>query len=132
MHSLVRETLERDGWEVTDDPYSIRYGNKKIEIDLAAEQLLAAERGPEKIVVEVKSFLSKAVFNEFHEALGQFINYRRVLKFNQDSHKLYLAIPSDAYQFIFEDDLGRATLEEERLSLIVFSVKEKAILEWIN
>src|SRR5919109_3914518 len=47
-----------------------------VEIDLAAEQLLAAERTGQKIAVEVKSFLGPSRMYDFHWALGQFLTYR--------------------------------------------------------
>lgn len=50
------------------------------EIDLAAEQLLAAEREGRKIAVEIKSFISPSNVSEFHTALGQFLNYRDALE----------------------------------------------------
>ena len=39
------------------------------------EQFIAAERGKEKIAVEIKSFIRESMVSEFHTAAGQFINY---------------------------------------------------------
>ena len=44
FHGAVRRALEKDGWLVTADPYIVRFDRTTVEIDLAAEQLLAAER----------------------------------------------------------------------------------------
>lgn len=41
--------------------------------------ILAAERGTEKIAVEIKSFLGDSELFEYHAALGQFLNYRLAL-----------------------------------------------------
>ena len=43
-------------------------------------QVLAAEKGIEKIVVEVKSFLNESLITDFHNALGQYLNYKTGLK----------------------------------------------------
>ena len=43
---------------MTHDPLQIKVGSVRMEIDLGAERLLAAERNGEKIAVEVNSFLS--------------------------------------------------------------------------
>ncbi len=48
-------------------------------VDLGAEKLLAAERDGREIAVEIKSFLGLSAINEFHSALGQFLNYRLAL-----------------------------------------------------
>jgi hypothetical protein len=45
IHQLVRLALEKDGWLVTQDPYAIKVGGFDMEIDLAAENLLVAEKG---------------------------------------------------------------------------------------
>ncbi|MFN5754958.1 MAG: element excision factor XisH family protein, partial [Pseudanabaena sp.] len=58
FHAVVRIALEKEQWNVTDDPLRLDIGGTKFEIDLGAEQLLAAERGKEKIAVEIKTFLS--------------------------------------------------------------------------
>jgi hypothetical protein len=80
FHDVVRTALEKEGWEITADPYEINVDDVDFEIDLAAEQLLAAELGERKIAVEIKSFISPSNVSEFHTALGQFLNYRDALE----------------------------------------------------
>jgi hypothetical protein len=63
FHNVVRNALEKDGWKITADPYEINIDDVDFEIDLAAEQILAAERENKKIAVEVKSFLSPSFNN---------------------------------------------------------------------
>ena len=76
FHEVVKRALQKDGWQITHDPFSISVGGVNMSIDLGAERLIAAERQGEKIAVEVKSFLERAsAISEFHTALGQFINY---------------------------------------------------------
>ncbi|GAB3888686.1 element excision factor XisH family protein [Spirosoma agri] len=52
FHQLVREALEADSWTITHDPFVLKSGSLRMEIDLAAEQVFAAERGTERIVIE--------------------------------------------------------------------------------
>lgn len=47
-HQIVREALEADGWTITADPFIIKSIGLRFEIDLAAEQVFAAERGKEE------------------------------------------------------------------------------------
>lgn len=56
-HQHARDALEKDGWSITADPLLVTFGTTNAEIDLAAERLIEASRGKEKIAVEVKSFL---------------------------------------------------------------------------
>jgi hypothetical protein len=64
-HQIVREALENEGWTITADPFIIKTIGLRLEIDLAAEQVLAAKRGKEEIVVEVKSFIQKKSSNGY-------------------------------------------------------------------
>ncbi len=57
-HNAVKKALENAGWSVTDDPYTFFVGKSKLQIDLGAERLIAAEHEGEKIAVEVKVFWS--------------------------------------------------------------------------
>ena len=61
-------------------------------VDLGAKQVLAAERGEQKIAVEVKSFVSDSEMQDLREAIGQFTIYRSVLQRTYPEHTLYLAV----------------------------------------
>lgn len=54
-------------------------GDRNLFIDLGAERLLIAERGFQKIAVEVKSFISPSPVKDFENALGQYILYEDLL-----------------------------------------------------
>lgn len=56
--------------------------------DLAAEKPIAAERGGEKIVVEVKSFVGKSLMYDFHGALGQYIVYRNLIQLTEPEYSI--------------------------------------------
>ena len=79
FHNVVKNALKKEGWKITADPYAINIDDVDFEIDLAAEQILAAERDNKKIAVEDKSFISPSNISDFHTALGQFLNYRDAL-----------------------------------------------------
>ncbi|MEH2246074.1 element excision factor XisH family protein [Nostoc sp.] len=49
----------KDGWIITHDPFTIRISEAiKLQIDLAAENTIAAEGNTEKIAVEINSFIA--------------------------------------------------------------------------
>jgi hypothetical protein len=61
FHEAVKIALEKEGWTITDDPYKLKLNDMKIfpsalNIDLGAEKVIAAEKGPEKIAIEIKTF----------------------------------------------------------------------------
>jgi hypothetical protein len=55
-HEAVKHALEKDGWAITHDPYTLTFGIKDVYVDLGAGRVLAAEKGSDKIAVEIKTF----------------------------------------------------------------------------
>lgn len=55
IHNAVKQALIKDGWTVTDDPYTLAYAEDvTVFVDLGAERLIAAQRDLDKIAVEIK------------------------------------------------------------------------------
>ncbi|GAX38234.1 XisH family protein [Nodularia sp. NIES-3585] len=133
FHGVVKIALQKDGWQVTNDPLTISVGGVNLSIDLAAEKLISAEREGQKIAVEVKSFLEKSsAISEFHTALGQFINYRGALRRLQPERVLYLAVPLTTYKTFFQLDFPKDMISENRLKMLVYDVEKEVIFKWIN
>jgi len=130
FHDVVKIALQKDGWQITDDPLSISVGGVDMLIDLGAECLLAAERQGEKIAVEIKSFLNTSAITDFHLAVGQFINYRTALKFKDPQRQLFLAIPLTAYNDFFKREFTTAVVEDYQLKLLVYDLEEEVIALW--
>ncbi|MEI6331225.1 MAG: element excision factor XisH family protein, partial [Pseudanabaena sp. ELA645] len=124
--------LEKDRWQITDDPLELEWEEVKVKIDLAAERLIAAERDQQKIAVEIKSFISASAISDFHTALGQFLNYRMMLEVNEPDRQLYLAIPLDAYETFFQSNFAQASIDRYQLRLIVYEPIAEEIVKWIN
>lgn len=133
FHQVVKTALIKDGWNVTHDPLKIKVGGVEMEIDLGAERLLAAERGDEKIAVEVKSFLASAsAISEFHTAPTQFINYRAALRREEPDRILYLAVPDLTYNSLFQLDFPASILQENTIKMIVYNIELEEILQRQN
>jgi hypothetical protein len=131
-HYIVKEALEKDGWTITQDPLLLTNKPMKIdyEIDLGAERLLAAEKGSEKIAVEVKSFLKTSLLNEFHSILGQYLVYQEGLLRLELDRMLYLAIPHFAELRLEEYKFLQELIVQYRLRIIVFDEENHSILQW--
>lgn len=130
FHAIVRAALERQGWTITHDPYSLRVGGVEMFVDLGAERLIAAEREDRKIAVEVKSFLAPSRISEFYIALGQFLTYRLGLQQQEPERTLYLAIPLEIYDTFFSLELVKAAIRQYQVNLIVYSPETEEIQRW--
>lgn len=131
FHAVVRIALEKEQWKITDDPLRLEVGGTKFEIDLGAEQLLAAERGEEKIAVEIKTFLSDSPLTDYHAALGQFLNYRLALEISDPDRILYLAVPIGVYESFFKREFAQISVERYQIKQIVYDLIQEVILQWI-
>jgi hypothetical protein len=133
FHDIAKTALENDGWLVTADPYHIKDKNlvtKSLEIDLAAEKLIAAEKGTEKIAVEIKSLIADSTIYEFHSILGQYLNYQVALEVVEPDRTLYIAIPEFGYEKLMKEGLTRLVLARFKIKLIIFDIENQIITKW--
>jgi XisH protein len=103
-HEAVRIALEADGWTITDDPYYLKAKPHTLRVDLGAEKLFAAEKGLDKIAVEIKSFIKDSFIYDFYEASGQYQFYEEFLEEQEKERVLYLAISEVIYKARFLRD----------------------------
>ncbi|MEG3959571.1 element excision factor XisH family protein [Microcoleus sp. herbarium2] len=130
-HDTVKRALQKDGWIITHDPFPLQIGRKRLSADLGAERLINAEKGTQKIVVEVKSFVGRSDVRDLEQALGQYILYRQVLNEMGVDRSLYLAISQPIFNSVFTIELGQVLLKNQIIKLIVFDDKSEAIVQWI-
>ncbi len=132
FHAAVRHALVKDGWTITDDPLTIRVGDRKLFVDLGAEQVLGAEKGPRKIAVEIKTFAGPSGLTDLHEALGQYVLYREVLAEREPERELYLAVSTDTLDGLFREEIGLLVLRRQVLRLIGFDPEAEEITRWMT
>ena len=132
FHNAVKIALEKDGWIITHDPLALEFGLGSLYVDLGAERIIAAERSNEKIAVEIKSFLSGSAVSEFHTALGQYLNYRLLMQDQYTEYKLYLAVPSSAYESFFQLPFVQPTIQQYQLKLAIYIPEKQEIIKWQN
>ncbi len=107
-------------------------GKKRLSVDLGAERLLSAEKGTQKIVVEIKSFLGRSDVDDLEDALGQYVLYREIMKEIQIERELFLAIPHRTFTSLFQIPVGMVLLQHHILNLLVYDEKKEVITEWIH
>ena len=132
IHTAVKNALIHDGWQITHDPYPLKYEDVSVEVDLAAQKLFAAEKDEQKIAVEIKSFLSRSGIYDFERALGQYMLYRMYMEETDPTRILYLAVSSFTYAELFARKGIQLAVKKGQLKLIVVHLKREEVLRWIN
>lgn len=131
FHDKVRRALEKDGWTITDDPYSLKWDDgENLFVDLAAEKLIVANKGADKIAVEIKTFIGKSKMQDLHLAIGQFVIYRTAIEQTEPDRVLFLAVPMEILRDVFSREKGEILVEGIGLKIIGFDVEKEVIVEW--
>ncbi len=133
FHEAVKHALEKDGWLITHDPFTIQISEAiKLKIDLGAESTIAAQRDQEKIAIEIKSFITDSDISEFHAALGQYLNYIQALEDKEPDRTLHLAVPLETYDNFFQISFVQKSLKRHAINLIIYDPIEEEITAWIS
>lgn len=130
IHENERSALIKDGWEITHDPLIIRTGKARMEIDLAAEKFIIAQKGKKQIAVEIKSFRVLSVLQAFYEALGKYLSYRSALRESGQNKELFLAISTITLKRLQKIPFVIERISEFGVKLIVVDINDETILEW--
>lgn len=130
-HDEVRDALTAVGWTLTDDPLRVQFVGRDLLIDLGAEvNTLSAERGVERIAVEIQSFRGASDVRNLQEAIGQFVIYRHVLTTLDPMRRLLMAVDQRVYNDFLSHGFGQAILTAFTVPLIVFDPFSRRVLIW--
>ncbi|MCA0231730.1 MAG: XisH family protein [Bacteroidetes bacterium] len=129
-HDSVRIALEKEGWKITDDSFLFRLGRISFRMDLGAEKVISAEKGSEKIVIEIKTFTQASFIHAFHEATGQYDNYLLALEDIAPERQLYLAIPFEIWASYFQERFIQKVIERKHIKLLIYDPLNDKIVLW--
>lgn len=132
-HDAVAHALIADGWTITDDPLRISFGSRDLYVDLGAERTtIGAEKGEQRIAVEIQSFLNPSPVRDLQEAVGQYDIYRAILAENEPGRMLYLAVPVRVYEGLLTERFGQLIIRSLDLRVLVFDHQKENVVQWIN
>ena len=132
FHIAVKNALIKDGWTITHDPYTLAFGLRDVFVDLGAERMLAAEKGAERIAVEIKSFQGASEIRDLENALGQYVFYRSLLERFKPGRKLILAVPESVMASTFSEPIARPALEDLEVAVLAFDPKLEVVVRWTS
>ena len=130
IHDAVRAALVKDGWTITDDPYTIEHEEVRVYADLAAHRSMVADRGGRRIVVEIKSFAGQSLVYNLEVALGQYMLYRALLGLEGEDRDVYLAVPRETYDDFLSGPAIRVVLQQFGVAMVVVDVAQEEVVTW--
>lgn len=138
IHYSVRDALIKDGWQITDDPYVISYGERFLFVDLGASgsetlsQFIGAQRQNKQIAVEIKEFRTRSAVESLEQAIGQYMLYQLLLAQVDPEREIYLAISDIVYDEIFSEPIGKLVISELPMRLVVVDLQKTEVKQWIQ
>ncbi len=132
IHDPVRRALEKDGWTITNDPMFLRFADESLYADLAAEQLIAAEKTTRKIAIEIKTFNNPSVVEELQKTVGKVRMYRYALQNIEPDRQLYVAVSETIRRDVFMDGLGAIMLQRDIERLVSIDLEKEEVVQWIE
>lgn len=134
IHEAVREALELEGWKVTDDPFSIilQEDETYFEVDLAAERKNGSPNTEKIIAIEIKSFAGASMIHAFHEALGQFLNYRAAIEEQHLNRDLFIAVSTEGWSRLNRLKFVQRRIKQFKLQFLLVDVYSKSVVTWIR
>ncbi|MEM0993446.1 MAG: element excision factor XisH family protein [Bacteroidota bacterium] len=132
IHEAVKTALGKEDWTISDDPFTVYIEGSKVDVDLAAEKMIIAEKGIKKIAVEIKSSAKPSIISAFHEALGQYLDYRDIFSDYGVERDLYLAVSIERYKQMMNLPFVKRQIGRYNIKIIVVNVITETIEEWIE
>ena len=83
-------------------------------------------------MVEVKSFVGASDINEFHRAIGQYVDYFVVLDEVEPNRLLFLAIPLFTWKTFFQEKAIQKALQFIRAKILIYDPINETIEQWIK
>jgi len=128
-HDTVIRALTKEGWQITSEQFPVIVEDRHLWIDIRAER----EQEQLAILVEVKGFEnSPSPIEALANAAGKYSLYLAALEYADVSLPLYLAVPTQAYNGILSEKIGKQTLLRVGIRLIVFDPDVAEVVQWIE
>ncbi len=130
-HDIVVRALIKAGWKILDEQHYLSIGTSSLDrrrlfIDIKAQH----QTQQIVVLIEVKN-MSHSLVHELMEIIGQYVVYRAALDYLDDKTPLYIAIPEEAYKKIILHPLGRQSVENIKIQIMLYNSQKEEIIRWI-
>lgn len=132
IHYAVRRALEKDGWEILNDPYRLPLKNTIVRIDLEAGKMIEVGKGQKRILVEIKSLDYSSLLYSFYGAYGQYDFYREELEQQNINKRIYLATSMQVYEGMQNIPELISWLNRKKVNLLFVDLPKEKIVKWIT
>lgn len=128
-HDQIVRALENDGWQVNERPRRLNLEDRVVYVDIEAMRQVNGSR-QQILLAEVKCFPDRdSTTRELYIAFGQYIIYRAMLAELGVGTPLYLALPEEVYNQLFDSTVQRA-VRDNHVKLVVVNLDTETVSQW--
>lgn len=128
-HPQIVLALEKEGWRVDEKPRRLVHEERLVFIDIRATRRVNGSR-QQILLAEIKCFPDRdGTTLELYIAFGQYIIYRALLAQEEIRSPLYLAIPDEVYEDVFDSTVRRA-MSDNQVKLVIVNLETETITQW--
>lgn len=130
-HHQVVSALQKDGWLIDAEQVVISTEKRQGFVDVRAAREVNGTR-QQVMFVEVKCFPDRnSTTQELYIAIGQYIIYRAIMVESETVIPLYLAVPDEVFEAVFDSSV-RWSIRESQIKLVIVDLDGEVIKKWIE
>jgi hypothetical protein len=130
-HQQVVSALQKDGWLIDAEQVVISTEKRQGFVDVRAAREVNGTR-QQVMLVEVKCFPDRnSTTQELYIAIGQYIIYRAIMVESETVIPLYLAVPDEVFEAVFDSSV-RWAVRDSQIKLVIVVLDREVITEWIE
>ncbi len=128
-HETVKRALIKEGCTIEAEQVYLSDNVRHVWVDLGIHRNATEAL----ILIEIKGFERPAsLLDALMDALGQYAVYKAMLDYLEMNALLYLAIPTQAFEGIFQAPVAQRSLKNLGVKLIVFDPVTEEIVTWLH
>jgi len=128
-HEQIVRALEKDGWQIDDRPRRLNLEDRVVYVDIQAMRQVNGSR-QQILLAEVKCFPDRdSTTRELYIAFGQYIIYKAMLAELDLMTPLYLALPDEVYNQLFDSTVQRA-VRDNHVKLVIVNLDTETVSQW--
>jgi hypothetical protein len=130
-HDQTVRALEKAGWYLESEPYRLRIGYRLAYADLEMSRGVNGNR-QQIMLVEVKCFPDpESTTRDLYGSIGQYLVYRAMIVELGLPHSLYLTVPGQVFNAIFDISVMRV-IRESQIRAAIVDLETETITRWIG
>jgi hypothetical protein len=130
-HEQIVRALEKAGWRLESTPFKLAFEARTVYVDVQMSRGVDGSR-EQIVLVEVKCFPDEhSTTRDLYTAIGQYLVYRAMLMELGMPYVLYLAVPDNSFEVVF-DAIVMRVIEETQIKIVVVNVNTEQVVRWIE